>query len=268
MDRPAVADLQFESKTGRTPEGWPVEQVKAGGLPGLCAYAGFYATRKLRPGLVKDSKALGLDPSFTAIFWTFWPGFATAEELCRTFIHRAGDALIEGDDFTALSVCDALAEGVDPHFSFMSYLRPTQQAQLVAAVRSILLLAEPRLASHPCPHPALSSAVENLRVRLAECTAHLEIIGTCSSGAVFTHGAPVVSAPPFSPVQSPASVASSSTLWSSASPSEIATQWTHIEAALFRAIPMQEWIGAGWDKPRYEHAADCTVSGGELNGFF
>jgi hypothetical protein len=262
LARPQISDLQFESKSGKTAEGWPVEQVKAGGLAGLCAYACFYATRKLRPGLVKDPKSLGLDAAYTLIFWTFFPTVAGTDQLCQQFIRRAREAVEASDPLTVISVCDALAEGVDPQHSYTSYLRPVYQAQLVAAARTVQTLADSLLAGAAAGSqlaPVLSLSVENLRVRIAECVAFLEFAGSqagSSAGAEST--ATAIPASVRALVRLSATAAVSSSLWSAAKISDIAAQWTHTEAHLFRSIPMAEWIAAGWDKPRYEHAADCT----------
>lgn len=256
LQRPQVSDLVFESKSGKTPEGWPLEQIKAGGLPGLCAYAGFYSTRRKRPAAVADL-SLGLDPLYTSIFWTLWPGFCTAEQLSAAFLARTSTAADANDSTVAVTVCDALAEGIDPRQSYVSFLRPAQQAQLLGAARSVDRLVTE---AFPAPSDLLAAASSDLRARIRECCEYLEFL---SSQAGATAGAPAV--PPLVAVD-PASApragqepaGSGSTIWAAATPSVIAAQWTHTEHHLFRAIPVAEWIAAGWDKPRYEHAADCT----------
>ena len=150
LQRPMVSDVQFDYKTGRTPEGWPVECIKAGGLPGLAAYACFYATRAARPELVgSPSSRLGLDAEFCHVFWAELPCFADVSALIRALLAYARSPTTTGDRTACLTVLDGLAWALDPRRHYACWLPGVAQVELLAGARSVIYAVRDTLVTLP-----------------------------------------------------------------------------------------------------------------------
>lgn len=272
--RPVVADVQFEYKSARTPEGWPLECIKAGGLQGLTAYACFYASRARRPQLVGANQSrLGLDPDFCHVFWAELPGFAGVGALVAALLAYARSPATSGDRTAALTVADGLVFALAPRSHYFGWLHSVAQVELLAGARQVAaalretLLGLPGHALTPLEQGALLELDDVLAQAGALCTALAsQGVTACSAPRLdralrdMYPGAPALTTergaplrpPPACPLDTATRVDS---LWGM--PFEcIAGAWTHIESRLFADIPVAEWRGAGWDRPRYEHASD------------
>ena len=273
--RPIVADVQFDYKSGRTAEGWPLESIKAGGLPGLTAYACFYVSRHKRPQLMgPNQNKIGLDPEFCHVFWAELPGFTTVSALIDAMTAYARSPLKTGDRTACLTVLDGLIWALAPQQQYASWLHTVSQVELLAGARKVISAVRETLAATG------QGALTDLETEaLEEAEAVLKEAGRVADSVAST-GCTLVSAPqvdsilasvygaatrhfPPSDPPTPVPVASYPTdsatavdsLWGC--PFEaIAAAWTHAEAAAFRSIAFHEWRVAGWDRARYEHAAD------------
>ena len=270
LTRPVVYDVQFERKSGRTPQGWPVEQIKAGGLLGLVAYACFYASREQRPHLVVDA-SLGLDEQYCDVFWSQLAAFSTVPDVvaaARAYLAACRD---NGSTSGPLMIADGFSVALDPRRRYLLWWRPTAQIELITAAGALVQELRAIFAAHPNgPYTDESDALEMLSTRLIEARSAVDAVAAACAYSIVDSNR-VLSAmfgddvrrrnggsliPP-STVIYDAPLELRDGLWS-APTALLASAWTHIEARLFSAIPPWELLGAGWDRPRYEHAADAA----------
>lgn len=280
--RPAVSDVTFDYKSGRTPQGWPLESIKAGGVPGLTAYACFYACRAARPELMGGNQArIGLDPDFCAVFWSQLPDFTSVPAVVDAMLARLRPAAAATADAAAaaqplpdrnvaLTLLDGLAWALEPTRQVALWLHATALVELLAGADRVAAAVGAHLSALPGgPTATEVQAMEGLRVARERAGAAVDAL---VAGGGLAWSAPRVDVvldalyglepavdgvPPLSPP--PRVVTDDDTrvtgLWDV--PFEaLAAAWTHTDAALFRSIPVAEWRDAGWDRPRYEHAAD------------
>lgn len=271
--RPIVSDVQFEYKSARTTQGWPVESIKAGGLPGLVAYACFYASRAKRPELMgANQNRIGLDPDFCHIFWAQLPGFTTVSTLTDALVAYARSPLTTGDRTACLTVLDGLAWGLQPKHHYFGWLHSVAQVELLAGARSVRTAVLETIAAVPDSIGLTDTeaiALSEFDATLKEADRFADEVAAQGmtllsaprvDGALHTiygrvphnsdagHDVPIVQCP----LDTGTRVES---LWGM--PFEaIASAWAHSEARLFGDIPFHEWRLAGWDRARYEHAAD------------
>jgi len=159
LARPVGATVTFDTRSGRTSTGLPLEHIKAGTLAGLVEYLCFYAARARRPELVVDAK-LGLDEDFAAIFWTLFPGFATVRDVTAELTRVAERAAANRDHVWAIAVCDAVTTGIDPVNRYLLWLPPHQQAELVAGAERVAHAVQRGFRSWEAPaHPPGSVGV-------------------------------------------------------------------------------------------------------------
>jgi hypothetical protein len=291
----------FDNKTGRTKEGWPVEQIKAGGLFGLCWYLCYYAARKAYPAAVSaaESARLGLDERFVEVFLTMYPSFAKSAAVVDTLssVLRAAEA--SGDRGIALGLAAALATAFDPEKRYLARLNAQEATELVGGA-AVLLAHAQKIAQrcagvadsgapspvHPLEQNALDLADYRLRTYARRCLDVRVSRGEAKGVPAFAiqslavaamleaeakeqglsaeelakqerkyREAGVLVVPSAVPLQWDLGVGHCR-LWQ-ASMEALAAQWTYAEHALFRSIPMGEWLEFGWDNPRYQHQADA-----------
>jgi hypothetical protein len=323
LERPSLAQIQFDYKTGKTTEGWPMEHIKAGTLSGLVSYLCFYATRQRRPELVgKDQKRLGLDPDFCKVFWTMLPTFTTPREVVLELCKFLDVAWADGSTLATVQVCEALSMAVNPINRMFLWLSEHHRAELLYGASTIV--SKIKLAATVTAGPMgewtprhrsasdgrldldapLSAMDAEAVLQLENQIAIAKIAMDIASGSGQASPAPTttilsilaealtpakieaagnIGGAPGKPVERlslralppstigealPQSALSNSHyvkldlrtkhshLWG-APYASIAAQWTYIEHHLFRAVPAGEWLACGWDKPRYEHAADA-----------
>jgi hypothetical protein len=272
LQRPVVSDVQFDYKSGRTRQGWPLEQIKAGGLRGLVAYACFYACRELRPHLMGDDQnRIGLDPDFCAVFWTELGGFASMPEVTSAMRAYVVACRGTGDEAGPLTVADGLAYALNPRWRALLWAKPAAQLQLL--VHGGALAAELRalFTARDPPHRDELDALATLEARLAEAGRAVDAAAAaaahsvCATNRVLrrvlgedvrSRSGTLLTLPEYPSYDGELPLGAGG-LWDAPLPL-LAAQWTHIESRLFRAIPPREVIAAGWDRPRYEHAADAA----------
>ena len=271
FQRPVVSDVQFDYKSGRTLKGWPLECIKAGGLTGLVAYACFYASRHRRPELMgPNQNRIGLDPDFCHIFWSELPGFVSVPSVITAMVAYAKTAKLE-QRTVPLTVLDGLIWALKPTHHYASWLSTVSQVELLAGARQVIEAVRETLQS--LAGGALTdieiNALQEAEAALTEASKLSDSLAT--GGNLFASAPQVDSAlkgiygsVPHN--QIPGAVVpvvhypidgttTAEVLWALPFDS-IAAAWTHAEMRLFRAIPFHEWRVAGWDRARYEHAAD------------
>lgn len=285
LTRPTCTQVAFDPKWTNTPEGWPTEALKAGSIEALVTYACYYSTRKRRPHMVPPGIKQSIDPDYCDLFWRTFSSFATADEVVTEIITLASKAVSERQ--LLYQVVDGLSYGCNIRHDYLGYLRPDQQSTIIAGARTAYytLLSLPSLTQEE------STALKELNDLLSE--AELFVDGTASQGLLLgntrrgavsvqrllvelsaaiqagaepedirlTEETPlsivVASAPVYWPGTSFNSCAPFNLLVGSGIPaSALAEAWALIDEALFSAIPPREWLACGWDKPRFEHAAD------------
>jgi hypothetical protein len=282
FQRPIVSDVQFDYKSGRTAEGYTLESIKAGGLPGLAAYACFYASRAKRPELMGPNQArIGLDPDYVHLFWAELPGFASVGAVVDALLAYAASVTKPEQRTVAVTILDGLAWALAPAHHYVGWLGAVAQVELLAGARRVIDAVKAALAAAlgggPLT-PVETSALEEAEAALRDAGRLVDALasrggtaasapavdavlaatfgggGGSGSGAV-PHHRDAAALVPLAAAPAVDALTQVESLWGV--PFEaVAAAWTHGEAALFAAIPVSEWRGAGWDKPRYEHAAD------------
>ena len=274
LQRPLTSDVSFDNKSGRTAEGWPVEQIKAGSLYGLTAYACCYATRRRRPHLLnRDQSRIGLDADYCTVFWNELPaavGIPAIFNELHAYL-RSVSSSVAPRTSVPLTIVDGLLVALEPARRHVLWLTPVGQVQLLAHGRVLadaltLAIRGQEGGSTPEEESALDlletalraaeRAVDAAAAAATSCVPATNRILQRLFGRVTTaDGTPI---PIFSyATDLEGADASIDYLWD-ASPASIARQWTHMEMVLFHSIPVSEVLVAGWDKPRYEHVADAT----------
>lgn len=264
--RPDAA-VGIDSKFTNSPEGWPTEAIRCGSIETLISFACYYTSRKLRPELIPKGVRAPIDPEYCASFFSSLPNFSTADAVGNHMVQLLQTAAAKKDTALIVQTCDGIRSWIDPCKDYLLLLRPEHRLHaMTAAFRALDSLAD----AGPARSPLEAEAAAQLQMQADAASVLIDALSAldgsqdasfisakriqCRLGfASGVHEDP----PPPSDLASMAQLLQPVVggIWS-LEPSVIAEQWTLMDHKLFCSIPLYEFLECGWDKSRYEHAAD------------
>lgn len=276
LERPRALSVALDARPARSATGSPTEQLRAGSLRALVAFAAYYASRER--GCAPTDARHAVDVDFVDIFWRTLQAFSSGAAVGLAFVSLARSSEVEGAPLVVASACDALSAGLDARGKpYLGYLPFAQVISLLAASRAVaqITAASARRESDPSVARSLTDALTRLEDRIADAEVFLDVaveLGGVARGGTAALGAaaatfivsgraapPRVSSLDYDPVCA-VDVSSSGVgggfAWHEVPVRTFAEAWAVADFDAFASIPVGELLSAGWDGPRYKHSAD------------